>query len=128
MHRAEAGVNVSNKWGTGYVRYLTDDFDVDLTNPADPSSQKRENLDLGGELYFGRTGGVSAYGNRDNRPERLGDPRHRVFYRDDCTRVDVIYRREDTRDRTAGTQLVGQRTPNARHIGRTTLWQIGMPA
>jgi LPS-assembly protein len=57
IHRLEAGVNVSNKWGSGYVRYLTDDFNVNLTNPLAPASAKTENLDLGGEIYFGKNWG-----------------------------------------------------------------------
>jgi len=119
VHRAEAGVNVSNKWGSGYVRYLTDDFDVNLTNPLDPLSKKRENLDLGGELYFGKNWGVSAYGNRDIAQNAWVIRDIGVFYRDDCTRVDVIYRKEDT--------VIGRLGPTSSISVRLTLATLGGP-
>src|SRR5690606_3234252 len=65
VHRLEAGANVSSKWGSGYVRYLTDDFNVNLTNPLDPNSRKRENIDLGGEINITENWGVTAFGSRD---------------------------------------------------------------
>ncbi|MDB5424278.1 MAG: organic solvent tolerance protein OstA [Phenylobacterium sp.] len=119
VHRAEAGVNVSNKFGSGYVRYLTDDFDVNLTNPLDPLSMKRENLDLGGEVYFGKNWGVSAYGNRDIAQAAWVIRDIGVFYRDDCTRVDVIYRREDT--------VIGRLGPSSTVSIRLTLATLGGP-
>ena len=119
VHRAEAGVNLSNKWGSGYVRYLTDDFDVNLTNPLDPLSKKRENLDLGGELYFGKNWGVSAYGNRDIAQNAWVIRDVGVFYRDDCTRVDVIYRKEDT--------IIGRLGPRSSISVRLTLATLGGP-
>ncbi len=88
VHRAEAGANVSAKWGSGYVRYLTDDFDI--------NGVRQENLDVGGELYLRKNWGVSAYGNRDLRQNAWVIRDYGVFYRDECIRVDVIYRREDT--------------------------------
>ncbi len=119
VHRAEAGVNVSNKFGSGYVRYLTDDFDVNLVNPLDPLSRKRENLDLGGELYFGKNWGVSAYGNRDIAQAAWVIRDVGVFYRDDCTRVDVIYRKEDT--------VIGRLGPRSSISLRLTLATLGGP-
>jgi LPS-assembly protein len=119
IHRAEAGVNVANKFGSGYVRYLTDDFDVNLTNPLDPLSRKRENLDLGGELYFGKNWGVSAYANRDIAQNAWIIRDVGVFYRDDCTRVDVIYRKEDT--------VIGRLGPRTSISLRLTLATLGGP-
>lgn len=91
--RAETGVNVSNaRWGYGYVRYLRD-----RSNPnALDNSGKVENLDLGGELYLTKNWGVSLYGNRDLVQNGWVIRDVGVVYRDDCTRVDFVYRREDT--------------------------------
>ena len=119
IHRLEAGVNVSNKWGSGYVRYLTDDFNVNLTNPLAPASAKTENLDLGGEIYFGKNWGVSAYGNRDIAQDAWVIRDVGVFYRDDCTRVDVIYRKEDT--------VIGRLGPTSSISVRLTLATLGGP-
>jgi LPS-assembly protein len=119
VHRLEAGANVSNKFGTGYVRYLTDDFAVNLTNPLDPLSQKRENLDLGGEIYIGKNWGVSTYANRDIVQKAWVIRDIGVFYRDDCTRVDVIYRREDI--------VLGRLGPSSSVSVRLTLATLGGP-
>jgi LPS-assembly protein len=119
VHRLEAGMNVSNKWGSGYVRYLTDDFNVNLTNPLAPSSPKTENLDVGGEVYIGKNWGLSAYGNRDIAQNAWVIRDIGVFYRDDCTRVDVIYRKEDT--------VIGRLGPTSSISVRLTLATLGGP-
>jgi len=119
VHRAEAGVNISNKWGSGYVRYLTDDSSVNLVNPLDPLSQKIENLDVGGEVYIGKNWGLSAYGNRDLVQNAWVIRDLGVFYRDDCTRIDVIYRKEDT--------VIGRLGPTSSISVRLTLATLGGP-
>ena len=87
LERAEAGANVSLKHGTGYFRYLRD--------RADPTGAKVENVDLGGEVYLSQHWGVTAYGNRDLAQNAWVIRDLGVVYRDECTRIDVIYRRED---------------------------------
>jgi len=109
IHRLEAGANVYNKYGAGFVRYLTDDFDI--------NGVKRENLDVGGELYFGKNYGVSLYGNRDLNRDAWVIRDVGVFYRDDCLRVDVIYRREDT--------IIGRLLPSESVSVRLTLATLG---
>lgn len=109
IRRLEAGANVYNKYGNGFVRYLTDDFDINGT--------KRENLDLGGEVYVGENYGVSFYGNRDLRQDSWVIRDVGVFYRDDCLRVDVIYRREDT--------IIGRLLPSESVSVRLTLATLG---
>jgi LPS-assembly protein len=109
IHRLEAGANVYNKYGSGFVRYLTDDFDINGT--------KRENLDLGGELYVAKNYGVSFYGQRDLRQDSWVIRDVGVFYRDDCLRVDVIYRREDT--------IIGRLLPSESVSVRLTLATLG---
>lgn len=109
VHRLEAGINAYNKYGSGYVRYLTDDFDINGT--------KRENLDVGGEVYLGRNYGISVYGNRDLARDAWVIRDLGVFYRDDCLRVDVIYRREDT--------IVGRLLPSNSVSVRLTLATLG---
>ena len=109
IHRLEAGANIYNKRGNGFVRYLTDDFDI--------NGAKRENLDVGGEIYLSRNYGVSVYGNRDLRADSWVIRDVGVFYRDDCLRVDVIYRREDT--------IVGRLLPSESVSVRLTLATLG---
>jgi LPS-assembly protein len=109
IHRLEAGMNAYNKYGNGFVRYLTDDFDINGT--------KRENLDVGGEIYIGKNYGVSVYGNRDLRADSWVIRDYGVFYRDDCLRLDVIYRREDT--------IIGRLLPSESVSVRLTLATLG---
>jgi len=109
--RAEAGANVSSKWGQGSVRYLRD--------RADPNGQKVENLDLGGELYLTKTWGLTAYGNRDLVQKAWVIRDLGVVYRDECTRVDFIYRKEDT--------VIGRLGPSESFTVRLTLATLGEP-
>ncbi|WP_049758192.1 LPS-assembly protein LptD [Phenylobacterium zucineum] len=109
IHRLEAGANVYNRYGNGFVRYLTDDFDI--------TGRKRENLDLGGEVYVGKNWGVSFYGNRDLNEDAWVIRDLGVFYRDDCIRVDVVYRREDT--------IIGRLLPSESVSVRLTLATLG---
>jgi LPS-assembly protein len=109
IHRLEAGANVFNKHGSGFVRYLTDDFDI--------NGVKRENLDVGGEVYLAQHYGVSLYGNRDLRRDAWVIRDIGVFYRDECLRVDVIYRREDT--------IIGRLLPSESVSVRLTLATLG---
>ena len=87
VERAEAGANVYLKRGNGYFRYLRD--------RSNPAGLKVENVDLGGELYLSPHWGVTAYGNRDLAQSAWVIRDLGVVYRDECTRIDVIYRRED---------------------------------
>ena len=109
IRRLEAGANVSSRYGNGYVRYLTDDFDI--------NGVKRENLDLGGEIYVARNYGFSVYGNRDLKRNAWVVRDYGIFYRDDCLRVDVIYRREDT--------IIGRLLPSESVSLRLTLATLG---
>ena len=109
VHRLEAGLNASNKYGNGFIRYLTDDFDI--------NGVKRENLDIGGEVYLSKNYGVSVYGNRDLNRGAWVIRDYGVFYRDDCLRLDVIYRREDT--------IFGRLLPSQSVSVRLTLATLG---
>lgn len=111
IRRAEFGANVAMRRGSGFVRYLTDNTDI--------NGVKRENLDVGGEIQLTKNWGVTAYGNRDLVQDAWVIRDVGVFYRDDCIRVDVIYRREDT--------VIGRLGP-ADSIGvRLTLATLGEP-
>ncbi|HEY8574608.1 LPS-assembly protein LptD [Phenylobacterium sp.] len=119
VHRLEAGANVATRRASGFVRYLTDDFAVDLTNPFQPTNLRRENLDVGGEVAIGRNWGVSAYGNRDITQEAWVIRDLGVFYRDECLRLDVIYRKEDT--------VIGRLGPRESITFRLTLATLAGP-
>lgn len=111
VQRAEAGANFSLKRASGFFRYLRDNTDI--------NGVKRENLDLGGDLQVTEHWGVSAYGNRDMVQDAWVIRDVGVYYRDECTRVDIIYRREDT--------VVGRLGPSDSIAVRLTLATLGEP-
>jgi len=111
VHRAELGANVATKWGNGYVRYLRDDLDI--------NGDKQENLDLGGEVFLSKHWGVSTYGNRDLEQKAWVIRDVGLIYRDDCTRIDIIYRPEDT--------VIGRLGPSDAVTIRLTLATLGEP-
>jgi LPS-assembly protein len=117
IHRIEAGANIQTKYAAGYVRYLRNDAEV-LGLPANSlSGGKLENMDVGGELYPLKHWGVSVYGNRDFTQNAWVVRDVGVFYHDDCIRVDVTYRREDT--------VIGRLGPSNRVTLRLTLATLG---
>ena len=123
LHRAEAGVNATSKWANGYVRYLRDDANVLgptlVGNTIIPAGSRIENFEVGGDVPIGKNWGLTAYGNRDLIQKAWVIRDLGVFYRDDCTRVDVIYRREDT--------IIGRLGPRDSIALRLTLATLGSP-
>lgn len=109
VERAEAGANVAFKRASGYFRYLRDDANI--------NGDKTENLDLGGELLINEHWGLSASGSRDLVQAAWVVRDLGVFYRDECLRLDFIYRREDT--------VVGRLGPSDSIGFRLTLATLG---
>jgi LPS-assembly protein len=123
VHRAEAGANLSSKWGSGFVRYLRSDSNVlsatVVGSPVIPAGQPIENFEMGADVPVLTHWGVTAYGTRDLRQNAWVVRDLGVYYRDDCTRVDVFYKREDT--------TVGRLGPSDSIVLRLTLATLGSP-
>lgn len=111
VRRAETGANLAMARGSGFFRYLWDDLDI--------NGVKRENLDLGGEVFLTKNWGLTAYGNRDMVQDAWVVRDIGVVYRDECTRIEVIYRREDT--------VIGRLGPSESVAVRLTLATLGEP-
>jgi LPS-assembly protein len=111
VHRAETGANLASKWGSGYVRYLRDERDI--------NGNKTENLDVGAEVFLTKHWGISAYGNRDLVQQAWVIRDIGVVYRDECTRIDVVYRHEDA--------VIGRLGPSDSIAIRLTLATLGEP-
>jgi LPS-assembly protein len=112
VHRLEAGANVNiARWGSGYVRYLSDDQGINGT-PV-------KNIDLGGDLNVAQHWGVSTYGNRDLLQHAWVIRDVGVFYKDDCIRVDVYYRHQDV--------IIGRLGSSDQLSIRLTLATLGAP-
>jgi len=110
-HRLEGGLNVGARWGNGYVRYLKDDQGI--------NGAPLENLDLGGDIRVTKNWGITLYGNRDLLQKAWVIRDVGVYYRDDCARVDVVYRRQDT--------VQGRLGPSDSVALRLTLATLGSP-
>jgi LPS-assembly protein len=111
VHRLEAGADFSGKWGSGYIRYLTDDQGFDGT-PI-------KNTDMGADFNITQHWGISVYGNRDLIQNAWVIRDTGVFYKDECIRVDVFYRHEDV--------IIGRLGPSDQLSIRLTLATLGAP-
>ena len=79
-----------------------------------PNDAKVKSLDVHGEAFLTRNWGVTGYGIVDDgvfRREDLG-----VVYRDDCIRVEVLYRHDETFNGTLGSVDFGGVAPFAGHF------------
>ena len=111
VHRLEAGANIGSKWGSGYIRYLSDDQGI--------NGVKIKNADIGGDINVTQHWGVSAYGNRDLIQNAWVIRDVGVFYKDECIRVDVFYRHEDV--------IIGRLGNSDQLSVRLTLATLGGP-
>ncbi len=111
VRRLEAGANVSSKWGSGYVRYLSDDQGI--------NGAKIRNADIGGDLNVTQHWGLSAYGNRDLIQNAWVIRDVGIFYKDECIRFDVFYRHQDV--------ILGRLGSDDRLSVRLTLATLGGP-
>jgi LPS-assembly protein len=92
VDRLETGANFSTDRASGYISYLQE-ADSPLGGPT-------HSVDVHGELYPLKHWGVTTYGIVDSgtwRREEIG-----LIYRDDCVRVEVLYRHDDTFNGTLG--------------------------
>jgi LPS-assembly protein len=83
------------------------------------NGQKVRNLEFGGDVPVGKNWGLTAYANRDLIQNAWVLRDVGVYYRDDCARIDVIYRREDT--------IIGRLGPVNSIALRLTLATLGSP-
>jgi LPS-assembly protein len=111
VRRAEAGADYAFSRGSAWIRYLRDNLDI--------NGVKRENVDLGGQLQLTKNWGVTLAGSHDLVQKAWVTRDMGVFWTDDCTRIDVIYRREDT--------VIGRLGPSDSIAIRLTLATLGEP-
>ena len=92
VNRLETGASFTTARVNGYVSYVQE--------VLSPTGGRVSSLDIHGEAYLTRHWGATTYAIIDN-----GDWRRRDFgvvYRDDCLRVEVLYRHDDTTNGTLG--------------------------
>ena len=125
VHRIEAGANVYTRWAAGYIRYLKNDAQVTGLPVNTINGGKQENMDVGAELYLGKSWGALVSGSRDLVQDAWAVRDLGVFYRDECIRVDVIYRKEDAVIFQRDNSQLRQLGRNEQVMVRLTLATLG---
>jgi LPS-assembly protein len=102
--RSETRFSYSSQRVFFAVAHLLDEDDL---NAIDPNDRRREDLDFFAEARITKRIGVLGRGSADlaNKEPGLSNFRRRdfgVFYQDECLRFEVIYEREETRNRILG--------------------------
>jgi LPS-assembly protein len=92
VNRLETGVSFKLPRIDGYVAYLKE--------PQSPNGSPLNSLDIHGEAFVTRHWGVTSYAILDSGTWRQTE--FGVVYRDDCVRVEVIYRHNETFNGTLG--------------------------
>jgi LPS-assembly protein len=109
IRRLEAGADFNTARVAGYVRYLQED--------QKPSGTKVKGLDFRGEVYATEHWGLTLYGVRDIDDGAWRRRDVGIVYRDECVRLEVVYRRDETFNRTLG--------PSDSVVVRLTLATLG---
>ncbi|MFO1012585.1 MAG: LPS assembly protein LptD [Caulobacteraceae bacterium] len=109
VRRLEAGVDVATSRVNGFIRYLKED--------VSPSGVRVEDIDIKAEVFLTANWGFTAYGVRDIDAGRWRQRDFGIVYRDDCTRVEVLYRHDETFNRALG--------PSESIVLRLTLATLG---
>jgi LPS-assembly protein len=92
VRNMETGVNFTTSRVSGYVSYLYE--------ATSPSGARVNSLDIHGEVWATRHWGATVYSILDGNAWRQNDIG--LVYRDDCLRVEVLYRRNQTFNGTLG--------------------------
>lgn len=107
LNRLEAGAEFSTGRAVGYISYLYE--------RQSPEGNEVNSLDMHGEVFVTKHWGVTSYAILNNGTWRRED--FGIVYRDDCLRVDAIYRHDQTYNGTLG--------PSSSVVLRLTLATFG---
>jgi LPS-assembly protein len=110
IRRLEAGGDFSTSHVNGYLRYLQED--------QSPTGIKFKGLDFRGYVWATKHWGLTLYGVRDIDEGAWRRRDVGVVYRDDCVQLEVVYRRDQTFNRTLG--------PSNSVVLRLTLATLGV--
>lgn len=108
-NRIEAGADYTGGRAAGSLRYLRE--------TQSPGGGPVEDLDFRGEVFVTSRWGFSVYGVRDLEAGSWRQRDFGIVYRDDCTRIEVVYKHGETFNRTLG--------PSESFVVRLTLATLG---
>jgi LPS-assembly protein len=92
VNRVETGVDLATSRFSGYISFLRE--------RVSPTGVKVTSLDVHGEVWATKHWGATVYSILDGGAWRQNDIG--LVYRDDCIRVELLYRRNDTFNGTLG--------------------------
>jgi len=92
VRRAEVGGSYFSTKGYAYVRYLIDEVDL--------SGVRREDLQVQGEVLVTKKWGFMGQLNLDMESNVEVYRSFGLLYKDECTRLEIVYERNGTYDRT----------------------------
>ncbi|HEY2177593.1 MAG TPA: LPS assembly protein LptD [Caulobacteraceae bacterium] len=92
VDRMETGVSFTTSRASGYISYLKE--------ALSPTGRPVSSLDIHGEVWATKHWGATIYSIVDGGTWRQNDVG--IVYRDDCIRVEVLYRRNETFNGTLG--------------------------
>ena len=88
LNRLEIGAALVSTRVNASVSYLQEQ--------EDPTGVPVKDIDFKGEFYITKHWGITAYGAREFEAGAWRRRDFGIVYKDDCIRVEVIYRRDDT--------------------------------
>lgn len=97
IRRGEAGFSVIRNETRATVRYIVDNTRATVIGGEFFDDQTRyQNLQFSGQHFFNAKWGVSGRVERDMLREVWVRSEVGLIYRDDCTRIDLLYQRDET--------------------------------
>jgi LPS-assembly protein len=94
INRLEIGADVTTSRITGQIRYLDE--------AQDPTGAPVKDIDFSGQFFITQHWGITTYGAREFETGVWRERDVGIVYRDDCVRVEVVYRQDETFNRTWG--------------------------
>jgi LPS-assembly protein len=95
IRRAEVAVNWQYPRTSGFFRYFRND-PVILTPTVPVDVQRRQDIEAAGELLVTKNWGVVFDATRDINNNKWRRSEVGVLYRDECTRAELVYQRNET--------------------------------
>jgi LPS-assembly protein len=92
LRRQEAGLNLNIKRISSYARYFYNDRDA--------NGVKTESVQYGGTAFVTEHWGVGVNQSRDLQAKVLPITQYTLIYQDNCIRIDFLYTRDQTFNRT----------------------------
>ena len=117
INRMETGVDVTTSRFDGQVRYMQEAQDPATGLPV-------QDIDFHGEFFVLKNWGFTAYGAREFNTGVWQQSDFGIVYRDECIRVEIVYRRNNTNNGVLGPS---QASASAFHSPHSAIQSMPAP-